>query len=153
MTGLYHLAYISKSALGNHTKHLTWELEGILDAAKYNNPKLAVTGALLYSGGYFCQLLEGPKNNLEQLFEKILGDDRHSDITVLFFDPAPGRQRIFGKWAMAFAGIEDHPRFTIDGIRNSKEEIVALDMGRNMIESLVQLVNEWPLKRQMPAAD
>lgn len=151
MTGLYHLAYISKSALGNHTKHLTWELEGILDAAKRNNPKLAVTGALLYSGGYFCQLLEGPKSALEQLFEKILADDRHSDVTVLFFDPAPGRQRIFGKWAMAFAGIEDHPRFNINGIRNSKDEIVTLDVGRNMIESLVTLVNERPPARQASA--
>lgn len=53
---------------------------------------------------------------------------------------------------MAFNSIKDQPRFTIDGIRNSKEEIATRDMGRNMIESLAQPVNERPPAQQMSAA-
>ena len=88
MTQVYHLAYLSKSALGTHEQFVRDEIQHILDCAKRNNPALNVTGALLYSGGYFCQLLEGPKQALEDLFEKICRDDRHETIEVLFFDPA-----------------------------------------------------------------
>jgi len=136
---LYHLAYISESTLGENEQFVRDELQQILEAAKVNNPTLSVTGALLYSGGYFCQLLEGPQGNLEQLFEKIMRDDRHARVEVLFFDPAP--KRLFGIWAMAYAGFEVQARFDIRGVR-SINQLNAEHMGQNMIETLESMVVE-----------
>ena len=71
MSDLYHLAYLSQSTLGDNQVFIRNEVEQILAAAKRNNPPRNVTGALLYSGGYFCQLLEGApaevKPNIEPL--------------------------------------------------------------------------------------
>ena len=140
MSKLYHLAYISKSALGENEVFVRNEIQQILGAAKRNNPPQGVTGALLYSGGYFCQLLEGPKSNLEYIFEKIMQDDRHEHIEVLFFDPAP--DRLFGVWAMAFAGYEARDHINIRGVRPSTEHINGRKMGMNMIETLERMVAE-----------
>jgi len=137
VTKLYHLAYISKSILGDNKIFVQGEIQQILDAAKRHNPALQVTGALLYSGDYFCQLLEGPQGNLEQLFEKIMRDDRHSHVEVLFFDPAP--KRLFGVWAMAYAGYEAKARFEISGVRDTNQ-INTEHMGKNLIETLERMV-------------
>lgn len=140
MSALYHLAYISKSTLGDNPIFVRNEVQEILECAKRNNPRMHITGALLYSGGYFCQLIEGPRGKLEDLFETILRDDRHEAIEMLFFDPAP--ERLFGVWAMAFAGIEDDARFKIAGVRPSADQIYARKMGQNMIDTLSRLVAE-----------
>ena len=140
MSDLYHLAYISRSTLGEHEVAVRHEIEQILEAAKRKNPPEGITGALLYSGGYFCQLLEGPAAGLESLFETILSDDRHDRVEVLFFDPAP--DRYFGAWAMAFAGYETTPRFKISGVKASQSDIHARSLGRNLVDALTRLVSE-----------
>jgi len=140
MPDLYHLAYISRSTLGDHEIAVRNEVEQILEAAKRKNPSVGITGALLYSGGYFCQLLEGPSRALETLFETILADDRHDSVEVLFFDPAP--DRYFGSWAMAFAGYETNPRVKISGVRESAGDIHARSLGRNLVDAMSRLVKE-----------
>jgi lipase chaperone LimK len=101
---------------------------------------LGVTGALLYSGGYFCQVIEGPEAVLEELFESIQMDRRHGDVTVLHFKPVEARG--FSEWAMALAGIEDHMRFDIEGIRASKDDLTMQEAGRDLVSVLEQLVKQ-----------
>lgn len=107
MSDLYHLAYLSQSTLGGNQVFILNEVEQVSAAAKRNNPSRNVMGALMYSGGYFCQLLEGPAAEVEHLFEVSMSDDRHQGVEILFFDPAP--DRYFGAWATAFAGYDDQP--------------------------------------------
>lgn len=109
-------------------------------SALKNNPSLGVTGALLYSGGFFCQVIEGPQEVLEELFEAIQLDERHGHVTVLHFEPIQGRS--FGEWAMAFAGIEDTMRFSTEGILDSKDKIKAEETGRHLVSTLDRLVKE-----------
>lgn len=140
MSNLYHLAYISKNAIHGSQDVINEQVRSILHAAQKNNPALDVTGALLYSGGYFCQVIEGDNAVLEELFETIQMDPRHNQVTVLHFEPI--EQRSFSEWAMAMAGIEDTMRFNIEGIRASKDEILAQETGRNMVNVLEQLVQQ-----------
>ena len=53
----------------------------------------------------------------KELFEIIQMDDRHTDVTVLHFEPLD--QRNFADWSMALAGIEDKARFNLDGLLGS----------------------------------
>lgn len=138
MSELYSLAYISKSNLGGKPEEINAEIEDILAAARRNNPAVSVTGALLYSGGFFCQVIEGPLAALEELYETIQMDDRHKDVTVLHFEPA--EKRGFSEWAMALAGIEDEMRFDIEGVRRSKDEIDAHETGKHLVHTLEHLV-------------
>lgn len=153
---LYHLAYISRSLLEGTNQVIEWELESILDAALRNNPGMGLTGALLYSGGYFCQVLEGPEDSVRQLFSKICLDERHHEVNTLFFEQVPERQ--FGMWAMAFAGIEAQQRFKVVGVKKDKDAIAAKQLGKDMVDSLLKMVAQQeraapprgPVSRKLP---
>lgn len=140
MSELYRMAYISKSKLVGDRDAVKQEVESILAAATRNNPSIDVTGALLYSGGYFCQTIEGPEDSIEELFETIQMDGRHSDVTVLHFEPIEGRG--FSDWSMAFAGIEETMRFDIEGIKASKDELGMKETGVALVKVLDDLVNQ-----------
>ncbi len=86
------------------------ELLDILRASHKNNEKAAVTGMLLYKGGNFMQVLEGPEASVNEIFEKIKQDKRHKDVMVLSKDIIAERQ--FEAWQMAFANLDD------DSIKN-----------------------------------
>lgn len=140
MSKIYSLAYISKNAIRGDRSDIEAEIKSILSSARKNNPALGVTGALLYSGGYFCQVIEGAEAVLEELFENIQLDARHGHVTVLHFQPI--KERNFGDWAMAFAGIDDEMRFETEGLLDSKDKIKAEEAGRHLVSTLDTLVRQ-----------
>lgn len=81
------------------------ELLDILKASRDNNKTKDVTGMLLYKSGNFMQVLEGPDEAVESLYEMIASDPRHKDVTVLSREQI--RLRRFTKWEMAFTNLED----------------------------------------------
>ncbi len=103
-TELHTLAYVSRRALGDDGNTVD-EIERILGTARRNNHAQGLTGALLYSEGSFAQVLEGTLSAVELIFEKIVLDARHSNVTVLHFEPL--KHRRFGDWSMAYAGSID----------------------------------------------
>lgn len=140
MADLYNLAYISKNTIKGEAEAIKEQIRNILAAAHRNNPAKGVTGALLYSGGYFCQVIEGESEVLEELFETIQMDGRHGDVTVLHFQPIEARG--FSEWAMALAGIEESMRFDIDGILASKDDLKMKETGRDLVSVLEQMVQQ-----------
>ena len=74
----------------------------LVRGSQLKNKSLAVTGTLLFSGGFFSQLLEGPPAELMSLRSVILDDERHEDVRTI----AAGRtdRRRFGGWSLAFSG-------------------------------------------------
>ncbi|MFT4275624.1 MAG: BLUF domain-containing protein [Rhodopseudomonas sp.] len=99
---LYRCVYYSRNLIAGGPGRIAEEIESILAAARRNNPRLSITGALLFNRGLFAQVLEGPCESVETLFEKILRDERHGDIQVLAFTASSGR--LFSNWSMAFLG-------------------------------------------------
>jgi hypothetical protein len=140
MPKLYDLAYISKNTIKGDSDEIKAQIQNILVRAQRNNTALGITGALLFSGGYFCQVIEGPQQALEDLFESIQMDGRHGDVTVLHFHPIEARG--FSEWAMALAGIEDDMRFDIEGVLDSKDDLKMKETGRNLVSVLDQLVQQ-----------
>ena len=104
---LYRLAYFSRNSIVGPFELMDAKVQQILCVSRQNNLKAHVTGALLFNSTCFAQVLEGPLNAVEQTFERIQRDTRHSDVTVLELMPAITRE--FPAWSMAFAGcIEEH---------------------------------------------
>jgi len=99
---LYTIVYCSRNLIHGNEAEVNRELQLILASSRKNNPRKNVTGALLYNGGSFAQVLEGPLEAIGQTFEIIQRDQRHSEVTVVQSGPIPERQ--FGEWSMAFAG-------------------------------------------------
>jgi len=86
--------YISKAAG-------VWDDAGLraLEAAgiRRNRP-LGVTGRLVYYGGEFIQVIEGPPRGVDQACKTIHRDQCHTDIRLLLDTIAPGRT--FSTWKM-----------------------------------------------------
>lgn len=76
------------------------QLEDILARARQANASRGVTGALLYTGGHFAQVLEGPGEALAATMAGIALDPRHECVRRLIDSPLPERR--FAAWSMAF---------------------------------------------------
>ncbi len=103
---LYRLVYCSRNRIRGTEVEVTAEIQQILRTSRENNARAGVTGALLYNAGNFAQTLEGPLEAVEEVFERIQEDFRHSDVTIV--ENGPVAARLFGDWAMAMCG--DAPR-------------------------------------------
>ena len=102
MSELYRLVYASKNLFQGSEAELTAAVGQILAASQRNNAQSDVTGALMFNTGAFAQVLEGPRQGVEETFERIQCDDRHGDVTVL--QCGPTERRNFATWSMAFVG-------------------------------------------------
>src|SRR4051794_450149 len=96
---LYKLVYCSRNRIRGNSAEVTAELRKILNSARRNNARLEITGALLYNAGNFAQVLEGPLSSIEQIFESIQRDSRHSEVVVIQSGPVDTRE--FPEWSMA----------------------------------------------------
>ncbi|HEY6132679.1 MAG TPA: BLUF domain-containing protein [Rubrivivax sp.] len=73
-------------------------LVAILRKSKTNNPAVGVTGVLCFSGGIFLQVLEGGRSAVNQLYNRIVTDPRHSDVELLIYQEIG--ERCFAGWSM-----------------------------------------------------
>ncbi len=73
-------------------------LNGILIIARRNNPRDAITGALICRHDLYLQLLEGPQAAVEARYGSIARDDRHVDVVKRVSRPVT--ERMFPNWAM-----------------------------------------------------
>jgi len=140
MSNLYQLSYISKNLIGGDKQALQLQIQSILASSSKNNVKLGITGALLYSGGYFCQVIEGEQENVETLFESIQMDRRHAEVTVLNFEKVYVRN--FSEWSMAFVGIEESMRFDITGLKEPNNKDKMKKTATNIVSVLEDLVRK-----------
>lgn len=99
---LMTLAYISQATQA--TTHS--ELMELLAQARRSNERFHITGFLIYCDGSFFQVVEGSKVDLDNLYDKLLGDSRHDDIRRILYRPIAARE--FDDWSMAFRQF-DHP--------------------------------------------
>ncbi|MBE7198978.1 MAG: BLUF domain-containing protein [Parafilimonas terrae] len=102
MSGLYRLVYASKNLIVGTDADAKVQIDQILESSRRNNRRVGVTGALMFNGGAFAQVLEGPQRAVEDTFERIQRDIRHGDVTVLECGPVEARG--FDSWSMAFVG-------------------------------------------------
>jgi hypothetical protein len=75
-------------------------VQAILLSARRNNPRLEVTGCLLFSGRCFAQVLEGERSRVTGLAARIAGDARHDG--VRFLHQARRVEREYADWPMGY---------------------------------------------------
>lgn len=102
MNDLYRLVYTSRNLLAGPEEAHAAAVAEVLETSQRNNARVGVTGALLFNGGCFAQVLEGPRAAVEATFERIQRDPRHSDVSVLQCEPVA--ERGFPHWSMGFVG-------------------------------------------------
>ena len=110
---LFRLVYHSRNAIVGLEEEVDASVRQILAASQRNNRSDGVTGALMFTDGLFAQILEGQRMQVERVFDRIQMDDRHTEVTLLSFDPVTRRD--FPNWAMAYVGLgEGHAHCAVD---------------------------------------
>ncbi|HEY8357653.1 MAG TPA: BLUF domain-containing protein [Ramlibacter sp.] len=94
---LHRLLYVSSAVM----RMSSAELEELLEEARAANAVNDVTGVLLYADGNIMQMLEGPRDNVQETFERISRSRRHKGVIVLLDSAVP--ERVFSTWSMAYS--------------------------------------------------
>ena len=94
---VYRLLYFSRAHLEN-TPNPDQAFHEILGLARKNNAKRGITGCLLACNGWFLQILEGGRENVQITFETIRCDPRHENVVVVKAANTPART--FPFWSM-----------------------------------------------------
>jgi len=93
---MHHIIYLSQATRPFSDD----ELAKLLTQARQDNARQNITGALVYGGERFMQIIEGEEATLAMLYAKLLQDGRHGQV-FKFADKAI-TQRSFADWSMAF---------------------------------------------------
>jgi len=73
-------------------------MDEILQTSRKNNPVNGITGILCHSGEVFLQVLEGGRSQVNALYNMIVCDNRHKDVTVIHYEEITERR--FSGWTM-----------------------------------------------------
>jgi hypothetical protein len=96
---LVRLIYCSRAAPAVDAE----ELAAIVKTSRLHNQREGVTGVLCLSEGYFIQVLEGGRAAVNRLYNRIVCDPRHAEVTLLSYDEI--EERRFAGWAMGQANM------------------------------------------------
>jgi Sensors of blue-light using FAD len=93
---LVRLLYASRAADSANPDALA----AILKHSKEHNPRVGVTGVLCFCANarIFMQVLEGGRNAVSTLYNRISQDPRHHDVALLSYDEIGERR--FASWSM-----------------------------------------------------
>ncbi len=80
------------------------DISRLVAQAQRNNERAGLTGALLFNGRNFFQILEGPEAKLEACLQIIRMDPRHSGMVEVRRRPVDRRD--FAGWSMLFHHVE-----------------------------------------------
>jgi len=78
-------------------------IDTILAQSQDGNQSKGITGILCFSDDLFLQVLEGGRDEVCELFNAIVRDDRHSNVRILSYEEIPERR--FGGWTMGQVNI------------------------------------------------
>lgn len=89
------------------------DLVSLLGQARTKNAYLNVTGMLVFHDREFMQVLEGNKETVFELYDRISTDERHTSARI--FWEGPTQQRAFPEWTMAFQDLGAVDPVRLDG--------------------------------------
>lgn len=127
------LTYASTSTSKPDT--LRKDLIDILKKASSHNATSSINGVLYYGNDYFFQCIEGRKSKVNELFNKICDDERHTNIVVLSYHEV--EHLSFTDWQMKFIRQDEE----IQQFFNSQWEVFnPYSLFDGMINQFVELL-------------
>jgi hypothetical protein len=97
---LVRLLYVSRSAKPISAA----DVDSLLSQCRKNNPNSGITGVLCFSEQYYLQVLEGGRKAVSELYNHIIKDPRHSEVTTLHYEEVT--ERLYGSWTMGKVNLE-----------------------------------------------
>lgn len=98
---LFRLIYVSTATPGLSQQ----DVADILDVSQSNNEERYITGYLVHNGPSFMQLIEGPRPEIEDIYTRILHDQRHTGLVRILAEKA--EHRAFPRWSMNYFRVDN----------------------------------------------
>ena len=95
------------------------ELKKIHEKAMENNAKSDISGMLIFGNNYFLQCLEGGREKVNRIYEKISKDERHNKTLILSYEECHVRK--FSNWSMQFLLLTGKKKDII--LKHSRSEL------------------------------
>ncbi len=150
MSDLIELIYASRSTIkGSDSGGVEPAVARILTQSRQNNTHKDIGGVLCYGDGHFFQCLEGERADVEQLYDKLHDDDRHTDVKLL--RKGVIAQRRFKLWAMKYLSVDQEVRTFLE-----KNGLDGFDPGRlddQGIDRLLEILKSGTEEMRRPAGD
>ena len=128
---MIRLLYISQAA----PSISDLDLRDILQSSQTSNAALDITGVLVFGGGTFVQVLEGPEQKVLRLYVKIMDDKRHDNCRIVYITPT--RNRLFGEWSMGVIESDPLEFQHIAEFTALREETVEATSFKNIIQKFL----------------
>jgi hypothetical protein len=127
------------------------DMQDILSEAKEFNSKHSITGCLLFFNNEFVQILEGEKEEVKGLFEKIWKDHMHKYVMLLNEDEK--EERIFTNWSMAYYDLNNESLKEAERLLFIRNFIMDADLSEKPTHAVrlfwhvaKELVGPWSLR-------
>ena len=104
-----------------------------------SNPENGITGLLVFGSGIFFQWLEGPRDNVMSLMERLKTDPRHENVVALT-ETEEVRERLFPDWDMELVTGTDIREVLQDALDNARDAKNA-----EVLKGLLEKLNEGEL--------
>jgi hypothetical protein len=112
------------------------EVNRIAEQAARRNAERDVTGVLMTAGGIFFQILEGPPEAVTEIYDRILADERHTDVLLLSSEVGLSG-RLFPDWSMAKADLDRDASLRLEPLRVMLRSVFEQ---RRLMESMVEVL-------------
>lgn len=133
---MYRLVYVStaKEEIGSE------EIGDILDVSASNNHERLITGFLAHNGRHFMQALEGAREEVEEIYNRIALDDRHFGVVQIIGEEIT--ERAFPEWAMNYFRLDD-PKGHAMVIRHDDpaDGLLPVDMPRELMHLFTRFLD------------
>lgn len=96
----------------------------IVQSSRRRNGQLGLTGVLVFDGERFCHLLEGPATAFDEVMQRIAGDPRHTELTMLY-PSTPASSRLLFTWRSGYCSPDDLDQFVGSAALTGDEALMA----------------------------
>ncbi len=135
---LHHLVYQSEATYFLNES----EMQRVLVQSRAWNAAHGITGVLLHCGGDIMQVLEGSREEVQFIFQRIAHDVRH--IRLVKLADGPIAQRQFEQWAMGFKPLNPAAFNRLQGLVEPLRALPPASAGhdRSLREMLANFVSQ-----------
>jgi hypothetical protein len=106
------------------------EIHQIVATAAKNNAENGITGILMASGRIFFQIIEGPEDEINRLWQLIRHDPRHTDI-ILLNSETGSFNRLYPNWSMRGMVLDAES-----------------ELRSGPLEAIVEMIIEWEKRKK-----
>lgn len=113
------------------------EIHQLVAAAEKNNAEKGITGILMTSGRLFFQIIEGPDEEINNVWRLIRNDPRHKDI-ILLNSEAGSFDRLFPDWSMRGMMLDTESELRLGPLEAIMEMIVEWEKRKKSLISTLE---------------